>query len=314
MTAPPSTGPTPAPALSAFLRGVERRGAVFAELLVGSPAVGDDALRSAMHAFRQVAARTPFGDWPRRFWALLLAAPSLRAVPATPAWPPAFVLFRELGMGPRAALLLRIAAGLGEADAAAVLGVTRPTYRLALQRALPRLADGGPDVAAWHALGDAARDAIRALPPDRLGQLAQGREEALMGRAAPRATAAAPAGPRRWRLPALVAVVLATLGALGSTFLPAPQPIDPDMPIMAEPLPPAEAPAATYGADIALLGHPDLDLLLEAGAEPAAADPGFHAWHAAQRALGTDGAELPPVDEGVAADAAAVQGAGDAAR
>jgi hypothetical protein len=312
MTVPPPTGQTPAPALSAFLRGIERRGAVFAELLVGSPVLGDDALRVAMRSFRQVAARTPFGDWPRRFWALLLAAPPLRAVPATPAWPPPFALFRDLGMGPRAALLLRVAAGLGEADAAAVLGVARPTYRLALQRALPRLADGGPDVAAWHALGDAARAAIRALPPDRLGHLAQGREEALQQRAAPRPAIRQPEGPRRWRLPALAAVVLSTLGALAWTFLAVPPPVDPDMPISTEPLPPAEAPAATYGADVALLGHPDLDLLLEASSEPAAAEPGFHAWHATRLAQEDGDAELPPVAEGVAADVASTQGVDDA--
>ncbi len=314
MTVPPSTAPAPAPALSAFLRGVERRGAVFSELLVGSASVGDDALRSAMRSFRLVAARTPFGDWPRRFWILLLAAPPLRDTPATPSWPPGFALFRELEMGPRAALLLRIAAGLGEADAAAVLGVARPTYRLALQRALPRLADGAPDVAAWHALGDAALGAIRALPPDRLGHLAQGREEALLGRTAPRAPAEPSAGPARWRLPALVAVVVATLAALGWTFLPATLPVDPDMPITAEPLPPAGAPAATYGADVALLGHPDLDLLLDAGSEPAAAEAGFHAWYAAQRTEAADEGELPPVAEGVAAHAGATQEGGDAPR
>ena len=52
-------------ALTAFLRGVERRGAVFAQLQVGDAATGDRALVAAMRAFRLPAAKIPFADWPR---------------------------------------------------------------------------------------------------------------------------------------------------------------------------------------------------------------------------------------------------------
>ena len=59
-----ATAPT---ALGAFLRGVERRGLVFARLLAGSPQAGDQALAWALDGFASAAGRTPFGDWPRRF-------------------------------------------------------------------------------------------------------------------------------------------------------------------------------------------------------------------------------------------------------
>ncbi|MET0580418.1 MAG: hypothetical protein ABWZ08_00420, partial [Pseudoxanthomonas sp.] len=58
-------------ALSAFLRGVERRGALFAELQCGDREAGDTALAAAMRAFRNHAGTLPMADWPRRFWTLL---------------------------------------------------------------------------------------------------------------------------------------------------------------------------------------------------------------------------------------------------
>src|SRR3546814_6993786 len=48
---------------------------------------------------------------------------------------------------------------LPEAEAAAVLGVARPTYRLAVQRALPHGEDGQPDTQGWRMLGEATRHA-----------------------------------------------------------------------------------------------------------------------------------------------------------
>src|SRR5690606_982471 len=101
-------------ALGAFLRGVERRGLVFARLLAGSDAAGDEALAWALERFRVEAGRTAFGDWPRRFWALLLAAPTLRRPPPDPAWGPGLEWLARIGHGPRAALLLRLVAGLAE--------------------------------------------------------------------------------------------------------------------------------------------------------------------------------------------------------
>lgn len=294
----------PPAALTAFLRGIERRGAVFAELATGSATAGDAVLADTMHAFRGLAAAAPFAEWPRRFWSLLLASPRLRGRPARPAWPLAFAPLSGLGGGPRAALLLRLVAGLADADAAAVLGVARPTYRLALQRALPHREDGTPDPEAWQALGEAAQAAIRQLPAERLAEIARQREAAIRGHRAPRARADGRARPPvRWRA-AQWGIVAATALALAATWWlpgadidgPGPEGID------IESLPPAAAPAATYDADAALLTHRDFDLLLAAEDTPAAADPGFHAWYAAQmqRVRSDEDADPLPIEDAAA--------------
>lgn len=302
MTARPPQDAAAAPtALTAFLRGVERRGAVFAHLLSGSQASGDAALADTMEAFRAEAGRTAFGDWPRRFWSQLLATPALRQPPATPAWEPEFGWLAHLGHGPRAALLLRLVAGLAESDAAAVLGIARGTYRLGLQRALPHNADGSADLAAWQALGAAAQGMLRGLPPDRLAHLAHVREEAIAAPAAgarPRVEAEAPPGHRHRA--ALWVIALLTLLAFAATFWPGFADsgfVGGDGPegILVEPLPAAAAPAARYPDDAALALHPDLGLLLDAGAAgPEAIDPAFHAWYAAQRAAAAEGPTSAP--------------------
>lgn len=278
--ADPSDAPA-STALGAFLRGVERRGLVFAWLLAGSRGTGAAALDWALERFRREAGRVGFGDWPRHFWELLLAAPALRRPPADPRWAPGFEWLAGIGHGPRAALLLRLVAGLAESDAATVLGIARPTYRLGLQRALPHHADGSANVEAWEALGRAAQELVRELPPE---QPAAGAEPVRLDRveAAPATTAARRPAGRGLRL-ALGLVVLLTALALGLTFLPLdrlPAGLD-EAPghILVEPLPEAEAPAGRYGDDDALALHPDLALLLDAAdADAAAADPAFHAW------------------------------------
>ena len=309
MTArPPQDAPAAPAALTAFLRGVERRGAVFAQLLAGDGTEGDAALSIAMHAFRGMAARSPFADWPRRFWSQLLAAPTLRQPPRSPAWAAEFAWLGQLGHGPRAALLLRLVAGLSEADAAAVLGIARPTYRLALQRALPHHADGSPDVEAWRALGDATQAVVRGLPAERLAHLAHEREDAIHPgqRRRPPAPAVGDAPPRWWR-PALAGVAVATALALAATVWPGVGDLGGTAPdgIRSEPLPPAEEPAARYPPEAALASHRDLDLLLAAGqleaAGAAAADPAFHAWYAAQLAAegkGEGAGAQPPAANG----------------
>lgn len=295
---PRSSDPAAAPpALTAFLRGVERRGAVFAQLLSGSPQAGDAALASAMRGFGLVAARSPFVEWPRRFWALLLAAPALRRALPDAAWTPPFTVLADIGHGPRAALLLRLVAGLTEADAAATLGIARNTYRLALHRALPHLPDGAPDVATWHALGDAAQAAVRSLPAERLAHLSRDREAAALGRLA--APPASPVGsmPRRVRA-ALWAAGLATTAALASTWV---WPVGSAgagagaAGIRIEPLGAAAAPATRLPPEALLATDPDLDLLLDEALEPAALDPAFHAWIAAQTAGELGGLDAVPV-------------------
>ena len=285
-------------ALTAFLRGVERRGAVFAQLQVGDAETGDRALIAAMRAFRLPAARIPIPEWPRQFWSLLLATRELRETPASPSWGSGFGFLAGVGRGPRAALLLRLVAALGEADAAAVLGVARPTYRLALQRALPHSEDGRPDADGWRMLGEASQHAVRDLSVERLAHLARMREAAILGRKlettkSPLAAAAKKdrvASPARWVRPAMIAIAVASLLGFAATFLPMFDGVGTgpggDSRIEVTPLPPAQAPESTFDAETALVTHPDFELLVDDQENVAARDPAFYAWLAA-------GAKIP---------------------
>lgn len=229
--APPSDGAVAPPALAAFLRGIERRAAVLAELQSGSVERGAPALAAAMRAFRSHAATLPMADWPLHFWKLLAAVPSLRQVATADGsgWPAPLAHLGELGAADRLALLLRIVAGLDEPTAAQVLHQSTQDYQQALARACPRDADGRPDAAGWRALADAAQQHLRELPPQRLQALAHLRDAAIAG-AAPTsvATPAAPAAVRprrrgggrgltRPRLAAVV-VVLVALALLGTLW------------------------------------------------------------------------------------------------
>lgn len=303
MTVPVPLSRLAAPAaLAAFLRGVERRGAVLAELQCGDAAGGDAALAAAMVEFRAAAAQSAMADWPRAFWSRLLAQPRLRQHT-----PVAIVLdttdtLAELGSGPRASLLLRLAAGLAEADAAAVLGVAAPTYRLALRRALPSHADGRADPEAWQRLREQVHRRIKTLPQDRLLRLTRAREAALLGQSAglaPASIALAPGvRPRRllaalWGLLALCAVAMAatfwwpgvgddrSAGEAGAR-------------VRRQALPAAEAPASVYGREAGLIAHRDFALLTDPMEEASSRDLDFRSWLAAQEAAGADGGLMLP--------------------
>ncbi|MGY1408313.1 MULTISPECIES: hypothetical protein [unclassified Luteimonas] len=291
-------------ALTAFLRGVERRGVVFAQWQGGDAAAGDAALAATLRAFAGGAQAMPFAEWPRRFWAMLLAAPQLRGT--TPAAGDVPVVVASLGSGPRAALLLRVVAGLAESEAAAVLGIAGPTYRLALQRALPRGQDGSADPGAWRELSQAAQLAVRAVPAERLETIAMLRD-GVRPRPVRAITPPQPGRPG-WLWPATVAVVALTAGALAATWwgpwIAGAEP-DGDARIRIETLPPAAAPAARFDPASALASHRDLDLLVAqvSGAFADDADPAFDAWLV--DALSQEGATLaPPETTAVDADAA----------
>lgn len=293
---------TPA-ALSAFLRGVERRGALFAQLQSGDPEMGDVALSAAMRAFRNHAADLPMAEWPRRFWALLVASPSLRQSAPMARWPSVLHRLGALDAPVRAALLTRLAAGLTEDDASAVLGLDEVGYRQALTAACPQDSAGRPDPERWRQLAEAVQQQLRDLPSDRLARLARLRETAIAAvpvqrskppMPAPRGSTRAAERPRRWRWALLVLAVCG--GAFAATYL-WPQMStwssssvgrsagndadawDPP-PIAVETLP-SSAPAARYDAEFARLSHPDFDLLLDPEGEAAAQQADFYAWYAA---------------------------------
>lgn len=326
MTSSPPASPSAPAALAAFLRGCERRGAVFAELQCGDPDRGDVALAAALRAFRGKAAVLPMADWPARFWALLAATPQLRVDSPSARWPGGFAALARPAAADRGALLLRLVGGLQEAEAAAVLGLDDAAYRDALARACPRDALGHPDAGAWRALAEAIQQHLRELPDDRLAKLARLREDALAGnRVASIATkappATAPPAPRRWPWFVLIVVLLlAAAGAgvfwwRGSALMPsrstptAPAATDegvlalpPDPVITSAPLPAADAPAVRAD-EVTAAAHADFVLLVDAEDEARAREADFLAWYVAG-AGATPAASASSADDGATTNAA----------
>lgn len=167
-------------AMATFLRGVERRAALLAHLQCGDQAQGDRALSAAIEAFGGHAKIAPQEQWPLLFWTSLLQAPILNTEPVAPYWNGEFASLARLDFGPRAVLLLRVVAGLDDAQASAVFGVDPVEFKQALQRALPQRPDGSLDGEAWLALNDEARFVIKHMPPERAAAIARLRDAAVM--------------------------------------------------------------------------------------------------------------------------------------
>lgn len=266
---PPLAAP---PALAAFLKGVERRGAVLAELQAGEAGIGDAALTRAMAAFRPRALERPMADWPQLFWCDLLRQPALQRARQAP-WPAALPIAASTP-GLRCTVLLRLVAGLDEAAAADVLGVAPGTVRRALEQAMPRTDDGSPDAAAWTRLRNGLQQRVRDLPTERALRLARGREAALAG-AAQRFFPA----PRRRLAPSLAAVVAAAALALGATWWLERRAGDR---VDAAALGPPGQPASRYSPNAGLVAHPDFALLADPASERIAREVAFLSWSAAQ--------------------------------
>jgi hypothetical protein len=279
----PASAPPPAPpALSAFLRGVERRGAVLAELQAGDALEGDAALAAAMRAFRAGAAAQPMAEWPERFWTLLLASPVLRrgGAEGDGRWPQELAALGRIPPGPRAALLLRLAAGLEAGPAADVLGVAPASYGLALRRALPHLPDGRADATAWAALRNQVHRRIKTLPAERLAHLAHLREVALS--AHPEHLQHRPAArPRGW-LRVLWALFALCVLAMAATWLwPAWLARSGAGDIRQSELADQRA-AARFDPPFAAVTHRDFELLADPDGLASAESLAFHSWLAAQ--------------------------------
>lgn len=319
MAAPASPAPAAASALSAFLKGVERRALVVASLQGGDEAAAAQAVAAAMRAFAGPAADLPMADWPARFWALLCGSPQLRAPSQGGRWPPALLHLQRLAPEPRLALLLRVGGGLDEDAAAAVLGLTPEAYRRALAAACPLDAQGHPDALAWRGLAEQVQARVRELPAGQVQQLEQLR--GMMAAAAAPAPRPAPAlrveadgrrarAPRRTRarwsrrtwlllcLPLLLLALVLAWGwirygpALPGAAAPAAEGAVADNgPVQVEALPDDGAPAGPAAAgshaadDAAMLTDPELAL---------ARDADFHAWYAAGGPLPVDESQAQP--------------------
>lgn len=276
----PSAAPTPvsrppaSSALSAFLRGIERRAFVFVQVQCGQDDAAQAALGRAMRAFREVSAHSPLSTWPAAFWALLVAQAELAEGDSD------IPELGSLGSGPRAALLLRIVAGLDFAHAASVLGVSEKTYRFALQRALQQLGDAGVSFAVLGALRERLHRQVKTLPAERAEALAELRARVLSGHGEP--APAPPSAPSPWRRRlAWVGLVLLAL-AFAATYWPVEPALAPggtrDLP--AEPAP-TPMPA---GSDADRVTHPDYAQLAAPADEALAEDLALLSWLASGEA------------------------------
>lgn len=294
--------PVPA-SLSAFLRGVERRAALFAEMQCGDAAEGDWVVASAIREFHEEALRIPLADWPRCFWRRLMMSPALKPGAASH-WVPAVAHLGTLASGDRKALLSRLAVGLPEDEAAEVLCIDLVRYRAALAAACPRTPDGEPDAEGWRALAEAIQRCMRELPEPRMQRLARLRQLALAPETRvahqPALSGSSSVSPQlrpaRWRAWAVAVVVVLAMGALASTwFWPAshlretktnsPPAADsarlpPDPVIATEPLAAVSEPQRVTPEE-ALASHADLDLLRDPEAQGLAQDAAMYAWYLA---------------------------------
>jgi hypothetical protein len=302
-------------ALSAFLRGVERRALVVAELQCGDPTVAEQALVAVMRAFTGIASDVPMAQWPDRFWILLAHRHPIRVPAAGGTWAPGLAHLPTLSPPARLALLLRIGGGLDEAAAAQILDLPVADYQRALAEACPRDAQGQPDAAGWRMLAEQVQQRLRELPVERLQRLHQPAPAAAAG-ARPSPSWRAPAedapAPRRrptrragrplWRgLLILAATTAALLGGayawkqLRHTAPPeasVPQgAVSIDNPVQVEAL--GDAPAADVApadpamaaADAAMLADPDLAVVRDAD---------LYAWFAAGGPVPVDESQPQP--------------------
>ena len=284
--------PTPSAALAAFLRGIERRAFVFADLQCGDAGRAMAAVEHAMRAFVPMSGDTPLSAWPASFWSLLLAQAELSGgeggVPE----------LAGLGSGPRAALLLRLVGGLDYPHAARVLGVAEPTYRFALQRALQQLGEADVSYAALGRLRERLHRQVKTLDEARVAALAAIRARALEGRPAPAPAPPPPASrwPRRLAWAGLVLLAV----AFAATWWPSRPPLLPGA-IQALPAEPSQVPvpppAEPADADAARIIHPDYAALAVPEAAALAVDLPFLSWLAAEGDLAAEpggGAATPP--------------------
>lgn len=144
--------------MQAFRRGIDRRAYVLARAQCGDDVLLQSALSGVDAAFTAEYAELPISQWPIRFWTLLLSRKEL-AQGQSP-WP----ALASISHGPRAALLLRLVAGLDFSHAAQVLNISETTYRFALERGLEQLHAGGFNFEELERLRDSFFDEVKQLP------------------------------------------------------------------------------------------------------------------------------------------------------
>ncbi len=251
-------------ALAAFLRGIERRGYVLAEAQCGDPVRAQAAIDAATRAFRAQALTHPLAGWPALFWQVLLAQPVLRESAKAPGDP----LLARLSPGPRAALLLRLVAGLDAAHGADVLRVSPDAYRHALYRALHDLHSQGVADADLRVFRERLQARAKHLPDP------AHRSAAPVPQRAPELQAQ-PVRTRRGLRSALMMLLAIAVLAFAASFFWKPQPGRDAGLLRAQP------PAATLPAAADLIASPDFQALDDPDGARLSRDLDVFAWYAA---------------------------------
>lgn len=263
--------------LTQFLRGIGKRGYVLAEAQCGEIARAQRALATTIAEFREVAAHIALAHWPEHFWQRLLAQPILRPYTAAPFDDP----LAHLSAGPRAALLLRLVAGLDNARGAAVLRVSPPAYRQALTGALHALHELGVDQTALRALQERLQQRIKALPEQFLQAPSQPRARPhphaarSPARSRPLSVERSDRASSRWLRPTLRAALVALVLLFLATFLHLPA--HTTSAIRIERLP-EQAVAAKLSPTAQALASPDFELLGDVDGERDARDLALLSW------------------------------------
>lgn len=263
----PAPDPLNAPehsALTSFLRGIEVRAWVFALRQAGDEERAEAGLARAFHDFLAQSRATPLAGWPMRFWTCLLRQPGMVGAVA-----PSASGLAALPPGPRAALLLRLVAGLDVAHAAQALGVTEPAYEKALHRAL-----GAPglDPTGIEALRSELQAQIQDAPAAQRQLLATWRDEAVLALEDRIEDGQTPDRRRVWGALALAGLVLAAGWALWRSDAFRSGPPTPVVDRVAPPPAMSDAVAVT---------HPDYLLVARPADEVLATELPFYSWMAA---------------------------------
>lgn len=157
-----TSSPPQSAAISAFLRGVERRALLLGSIQTGDVEAAHKAVTVAVRVFTLDADKWPITQWPLQFWRLLLSTPAMGRQEAGSHSPLPGIT--RLAPAQRAAVLLHLVAALQEADAAGALGINVANYQQRIRKALPNNALGQPDLDVWRAWNAAAQRALEKLP------------------------------------------------------------------------------------------------------------------------------------------------------
>ncbi|MCC7096932.1 MAG: hypothetical protein IT472_07130 [Thermomonas sp.] len=158
------SAPSPPAAVTAFLRGVDRRGRLLALVQTGDSGAAQTALIVAAKVFASEAGQWPIAQWPMQYWRLLLSVPAMGQRRSDGDRSDVLPEIARLMPSQRAAVLLHLAAGLEDADAATALGLGVEDYQQRIRSALPRDAQGELDLAIWRGWRDATQQALEQLP------------------------------------------------------------------------------------------------------------------------------------------------------